>query len=195
MAIEKVLGFYYFLLFPIFFLFFPIFVSAQAARNGHKRWAWATVLSIFILLGPLIGLLAYFKTKNPSEKATYIPPSPKSGNGIGTMFFGASDRQQDGSYVTTEWFVFVGIPLVPLRSDRVRYVSGKSGFSGSREFYDILGPAPLDRNQIFRIYRIYGIILAVPFIGSLYEPLYNYSITFVFFAIIALIGWGVFKAK
>ena len=99
------------------FVIFPIFLASQAGVNGYKRCAWATFLSIFISifvpLSPLIALLAYFKTKNPSEKAIYKPLSPNSVNGIGNMFLGVSNRLPDGSFVTTEWGVLLGIPIAP----------------------------------------------------------------------------------
>ncbi len=46
---------------------------------------------------------------------------PSTLNGIGTKFYGQRDFSPDGSYITTEWFVFIYIPLIPLKSLRVRY--------------------------------------------------------------------------
>lgn len=40
--------------------------------------------------------------------------------GFGTVFIGRRDFWPDGSYVTTEWFVVFLVPLIPLRSVRVR---------------------------------------------------------------------------
>ena len=42
-------------------------------------------------------------------------------NGIGTTFYGQRDFRKDGTYVTTEWFVLFCIPVIPVRSLRVRY--------------------------------------------------------------------------
>lgn len=42
-------------------------------------------------------------------------------NGIGTMFCGQRDFQTDGSFTTTEWIVFLYVPLIPLRSLRVQH--------------------------------------------------------------------------
>ena len=42
-------------------------------------------------------------------------------NGIGTTFYGQRDFQPDGSYLTTEWLVFLYVPLIPIRSLRVVY--------------------------------------------------------------------------
>ncbi len=41
---------------------------------------------------------------------------PRNVNGIGTTYYGASDRQPDKSFVTTEWFILFSVPLVPLRA-------------------------------------------------------------------------------
>lgn len=41
-------------------------------------------------------------------------------NGIGTTYIGARDFAADGSYVTTEFFTFIFIPVFPTRSYRVR---------------------------------------------------------------------------
>jgi len=45
---------------------------------------------------------------------------PASFYGIGSTFYGKRDFREDGSYITTEWLIVVGIPLIPLRSFRVR---------------------------------------------------------------------------
>jgi hypothetical protein len=41
--------------------------------------------------------------------------------GIGTTFYGKRDFRMDGTYVTTEWIVFLYFPFFPRRSLRVRY--------------------------------------------------------------------------
>jgi hypothetical protein len=40
--------------------------------------------------------------------------------GLGTAFVGQRDFWPDGSYITTEWFVFCLVPVIPLRSLRIR---------------------------------------------------------------------------
>jgi hypothetical protein len=42
-------------------------------------------------------------------------------NGFGTTLYGKRDFQIDGSYITTEWVIILFIPIIPLRSLRVRY--------------------------------------------------------------------------
>src|SRR5580765_3754723 len=41
-------------------------------------------------------------------------------NGSGIRFYGQRDFRPDGSYMTTEWVVLFWVPLIPLRSLRVR---------------------------------------------------------------------------
>jgi hypothetical protein len=45
---------------------------------------------------------------------------PSSIQGFGTAFVGQRDFWPDGSYVTTEWIVVLFLPLIPLRSVRVK---------------------------------------------------------------------------
>jgi hypothetical protein len=40
--------------------------------------------------------------------------------GIGTMNYGQREFRIDGSYVTTLWFVFLYLPVVPIHSKRIR---------------------------------------------------------------------------
>ena len=40
-------------------------------------------------------------------------------NGIGTSFFGESERNEDGSYISTKWVVRGYIPLIPIASYRI----------------------------------------------------------------------------
>jgi hypothetical protein len=43
-------------------------------------------------------------------------------NGIGTTWYGKADPEDDGSYIVTEWIIFVYVPLIPLGSKRVRQI-------------------------------------------------------------------------
>jgi hypothetical protein len=42
-------------------------------------------------------------------------------NGFGTAWYGKRDFRADYSYITTEWVVLAYIPMIPIRSLRVRY--------------------------------------------------------------------------
>lgn len=39
--------------------------------------------------------------------------------GIGTQYIGECDFRADGSYITTKWFIFLGLPVFPICSHRV----------------------------------------------------------------------------
>ncbi|MDA0268606.1 MAG: hypothetical protein O2890_15500 [Cyanobacteria bacterium] len=44
---------------------------------------------------------------------------PFNVNGIGTTYYGRRDFRPDGSYVTTEWAIFLMLPIAPLCTFRV----------------------------------------------------------------------------
>ena len=77
---------------------------------------------------------------------------PREVNGIGTTYYGASDRQPDGSFVTTEWFILLGVPLIPLRSLRACYLGESHRWNRTSKSYAILGPEPLDRRLVLQAY-------------------------------------------
>ena len=77
---------------------------------------------------------------------------PRNVNGIGTTYLGASDRQPDGSFVTTEWFILLSVPIIPLKSQRVKYLGADHGWTRSTNMYSILGPAPLDTKLVLTAY-------------------------------------------
>ncbi len=79
-------------------------------------------------------------------------------NGIGTMFYGCSDVRPDGSYVATEWFAIVYLPVVPLRSLRILEIGrqrsagnvvGVARYSSNLQ-YQVLNDEPLAWGQIFK---------------------------------------------
>jgi hypothetical protein len=45
-------------------------------------------------------------------------------NGCGTRYHGRSDKESGGSYVATEWITFAYVPLIPIRSFRMRPAKG-----------------------------------------------------------------------
>jgi hypothetical protein len=47
-------------------------------------------------------------------------------NGIGSMFIGKSDLRDDGSYLTTEWFCFLWLPMLPVCNYRVVKIAGRT---------------------------------------------------------------------
>jgi hypothetical protein len=76
--------------------------------------------------------------------------------GIGTTYYGERDFLEDGSYLTTRWFVFLGVPIIPLRSLRVRYLGPgnprfRIGLSWS-ETYTVYGETSVNWKQVACVY-------------------------------------------
>lgn len=103
--------------------------------------------------------------------------------GIGSTLYGKRDFRKDGScisYITTEWFIVAGFPLIPLRSYRVRRVGRQETGYGSSipvgwGFFLIKW---LDGKVI---YKVYG----KPFPPDLKQVIYTYG----FFAVIPVWVW------
>src|SRR5437899_6194648 len=94
-------------------------------------------------------------------------------NGIGTTFYGARDFALDGSYTTTEWFVFVYVPISPLRSLRIRNVQGgKNLVFYSSEQYAVYSKGRPNLKQVLSIYGWCAALVAcaglekVPVVGQ-----------------------------
>lgn len=51
---------------------------------------------------------------------------PFSFNGIGTTWYGSALEKPDGSYVVTEWFTILWVPIIPLGSKRVWPTQGNN---------------------------------------------------------------------
>ena len=90
-------------------------------------------------------------------------------NGTGTTFYGQRDFSADGSYTTTEWLAFFYIPLIPIRSLRVRYQGAGEqkwylgfGYSSSYAVYEKTWP---NWKQVLSVYGylalMYGWIYGV----------------------------------
>ena len=91
--------------------------------------------------------------------------------GIGTTFYGKADVRQHPrygvTYITTVWFVIVGLPLIPIRSMRIGGVNTKFSqpYSKTSSFY-ILEHLPIQWRQALRTFVLsWGIVLIV--IGAL----------------------------
>lgn len=73
-------------------------------------------------------------------------------NGIGTSFVGECGHEKDGSYISTRWFTFVYVPVIPLFSARIHGQSeGKLtpvGLSWATDYEEL----PLHMPQVLRTY-------------------------------------------
>lgn len=79
---------------------------------------------------------------------------PYTFNRIGTKYHGKRDFGEDGSFVTTEWFVIIDIPIIPLGSFRV-LPTGRSMdlfFIKSRDYR--VQRVPLNWRQVINVYLI-----------------------------------------
>jgi len=84
--------------------------------------------------------------------------------GIGTAFIGKRDFDPDGSYVTTEWVVFLYLPLVPLRSLRMEKTDRKSKnwfpILSSTSTFDVTARGRPNWKQVLCVYSFVLICVA-----------------------------------
>lgn len=79
-------------------------------------------------------------------------------NGIGTKLYGSTDTGSDGSYVTTKWFVFIYLPIIPLESFRVVKEDSSNIIVYKSQKYRAMS-IPLHKKQVVKTYfLVYGII-------------------------------------
>jgi hypothetical protein len=91
-------------------------------------------------------------------------------NFIGTSFFGAYERESDGSFITTKWLC-IGIPIIPLSSFRVENegaeYSRRGVFAGEENTtitrYQIHDRVPLYTKGIKKFYGVALSVLLVIF--------------------------------
>lgn len=72
-------------------------------------------------------------------------------NGIGTRYYGTR-WLPDGTYITTKWFVFVYVPIIPLGSVRVLEASDPYGSSAASGQKLSVQEVPLDWRMVLRSY-------------------------------------------
>ena len=82
-------------------------------------------------------------------------------NGIGTSYLGRGRYEQDGSFVTTKWFVLGFFPLIPLGSARVLY-EGTTGipFISRSSAFELVEELPTDWAQVVKIWCYSVFIIA-----------------------------------
>jgi hypothetical protein len=115
---------------------------------------------------------------------------PFTFNGIGTTFYGRRDFALDGTYTTTEWFAFLYVPIIPLRSLRIREVdSGKYFFVYSSQKYAVFSKSRPNLKQVLSVYGWFAALVSctllgrVPVIGE--SPFLPLSVVLV----IGLLPW------
>jgi hypothetical protein len=68
-------------------------------------------------------------------------------NGFGTTYYGQSEFDQDGTFITTKWIILGFVPLIPTSSIRVQFAD--SGFFSGTS-YDVIMEMPLNLAQVFK---------------------------------------------
>lgn len=90
-------------------------------------------------------------------------------NGIGTTYYGQSQFESDGSFVTTKWFVIGFFPLIPMSSARVQYL-GTTGipFFSRTSTFEVLEQLPIAWLQVLRtwIYAVSIFVLTITVLAS-----------------------------
>ena len=119
-------------------------------------------------------------------------------NGIGTAFYGKRDFCADGTYITTEWITVLYIPLVPLRSMRVRYQGrAEPRFSigvGSAETYAVFEKTAPRLKQVLFTYGYTWFLITwtsclISLIVSFKDPALAFSTLSIGLLLPMLIPW------
>lgn len=77
---------------------------------------------------------------------------PFTFNGIGTKYYGQREFLKDGSFVTTEWIVFVYIPIIPIGSFRVLPTGKSSDFVLFTSNQYFVKRVPVSWRQVRNVY-------------------------------------------
>lgn len=79
---------------------------------------------------------------------------PFAFNGIGTKYYGQREALEDGSFVTTEWFVLMYIPIIPLGSFRVVPTGKSSNLLVYRSSQYLVKQVPINWRQVRNVYIV-----------------------------------------
>ena len=94
---------------------------------------------------------------------------PYTFNGIGTKYYGKRDKEQDGSYITTLFIVFIYFPIIPLGSYRVlpkgtESLTGNLAYTSSSMDF-LVKKVPLNIIQLLLVYlTAFTILFGIPYI-------------------------------
>jgi hypothetical protein len=79
---------------------------------------------------------------------------PFTFNRIGTKYYGKRDLLEDGSFVTTEWFVLIDIPIIPLGSFRVVPIGRTLNILVLKSGEYLVTRVPLNWRQVRNVYIV-----------------------------------------
>jgi hypothetical protein len=88
----------------------------------------------------------------------------RSKNGIGSTYYGTKDRYPDGSFITTEWFILLYLPIIPIRSMRVIFGGRRGGLFSTSMSYIVVEEIKLDWQQVLSTYFV---VIATAFLAYL----------------------------
>lgn len=110
-------------------------------------------------------------------------------NGIGTTFYGQCAFEQDGSFITTKWFVLGFFPCAPLGSLRVQQLESKGiPFLSRSTGYNVIEELPTHWPQVLRTwaYVLFFILFAAKILSFSMPPVAK----FAFLAAAAFLPYG-----
>ena len=122
-------------------------------------------------------------------------PLAQSFNGFGTKLYGKRNFEPDGSFSTTLWVVILWIPLIPLKSIRVKDVgSGPSTlFSVWSRSYLVLAQSRLDVRQVLNVYAyMLSFFIGAALLDRIHAASY---LVYTALAVWAFIPWGLRQLK
>jgi hypothetical protein len=90
--------------------------------------------------------------------------------GFGTTFVGQRDFEADGSYITTEWVVLLFIPVVPLRSLRVKEAASGGNPFVSTQSYRVYRKLPLHLKQVLCVYGFLALFIGLGMLAAIVSP-------------------------
>lgn len=99
---------------------------------------------------------------------------PRHFHGIGTINYGRRDFRGDGSFVTTEWFIWCFVPISPVVSRRIAYENHDRPYAqfDKNEGYWMYETTAANRNQVICTYAfVAGFVLPFILFANWQEPL------------------------
>jgi hypothetical protein len=112
---------------------------------------------------------------------------PRNHKGIGTIFYGRTDEHADGSFVTVEWFILLGLPILPLRCFRITTDSRYTTLWGFGRFnYSIVERLTMAWPQVVKTYALawgllaWSLLIVAKYdeISSMVGPSYDFAVVF-----------------
>ena len=121
-------------------------------------------------------------------------PLAQTLNGFGTKLYGKRECKLDGSFLTTKWIVLFWIPLVPLKSYRVKHAGqGQASFlPGWSRRYLVLSEFGPDLRQAVNVYSLVALFLVGGWLSV--EADVGSTLSWIALLLWAFIPWTLRKA-